>query len=304
MLGKYLRRPGADEVTLETAGLFTGANTLQSHRDGSRLSASAREQARKIEKVLKQGGGLIDPSAKSFLIKAHGALTELHKLPGALIDTDATVVLPDGMIATVQKPNPEWKAKFDELSGALADQAEAVVSKTTSVTTANHWGRQLASESAVSRFFSSFLRDPTPNNVALEAAGYVLGTKQLQTLADGTGADASAAKIARRIQNVLESSHKTMDPSARQFLDFARNAFMHLGETKSSVPTDEVAGYGEAMVRIHKPNPEWTRKLEHIQSRLEVQARVVSRRIDAEAFNIDQKLATNAATPSAAGMAP
>ncbi|MEO0391753.1 MAG: hypothetical protein AAF213_00745 [Pseudomonadota bacterium] len=276
MLGKLLRRPGATEVALETAGLIVGTNTLKSPENGVMLAGSARKQAKKIEQVLTGDGTVIDPTIRQFLVNTHRAFSQLANKPSSV---DAGVVVlptPFAAHAELQEPNPEWAEQFDGVKAALAADAKNVI-----LYAATTPSKQVIepesphAEPAVSQFFSKFLRKPDANTVALETVGLVRGDQEFRRFFDGTGGREAAAKQAERITTVLKSSAGVMDTNIRQFLIKARNAFEHLGEIPSAVPTRTIMGTPEALVQVHEVNPRWQATLDRTRSALAIETEAV-----------------------------
>ncbi|MBV6632981.1 MAG: hypothetical protein KI792_08120 [Alphaproteobacteria bacterium] len=303
MLGKFLRQPGANEVTLETAGLILGTSKLKSAENGGLLSESAGKQARKIEQVLSGNGGLLDNHVRAFLTNAHRAFSQLETMPGAIVHSGSFGhAAMTGYAGTYKTPNPEWAAKLDELKGALQEEAGLVQKRVTEQSTATDWNIDTPAPTGMARLFSAFLRRPDGNTLALETAGYILGEKKLVKNFDGSDGDLAASRMAEKIGKVLKDSGDTMDPSARHFLGLARNSFLYLAESKSSQPTGESAGYGEGLVAVHKPDPAWTRKLEHVQQSLATHAEALVARVKAEPADVVGQLRADADKPVVGGM--
>lgn len=144
MLGRWLRGPDAETITLETIGMIKGAKELDPSKDNMTGNVSAEVFAKKIDKVLRREGRVLDKQVRDLLIQTRDGLRELTKTE-ASFDTGKFVPVYPGVIMPIHKPNPEWKAQLQDLKSSLNEQADSIFNQTfASDVVAEHGGKPTA----------------------------------------------------------------------------------------------------------------------------------------------------------------
>jgi hypothetical protein len=122
MFANFLRGPDAKTVSLETIGLIAGTKEFGS--TGTLVQwgqRSANKAAKRIAKVLKRDGDVLEPELRQFLTKAQRGLSKL----GETRDSIGTgkYQLAGRAAVEIYQESPEWKPAVTAFQQAMLPEA-------------------------------------------------------------------------------------------------------------------------------------------------------------------------------------
>ncbi|MAJ63367.1 MAG: hypothetical protein CL558_08785 [Alphaproteobacteria bacterium] len=123
--------------------------------------------------------------------------------------------------------------------------------------------------------FMKFLRGPSPNEVVLEAAGIILGSRKMPEGHENYRLREESARQAKHIGKLLEGGNQLMDAEVRDFLTKAHRGFDRLGKIDSAIHNGTTFGTAEAIAMAYRKNPKWQREFLAFREALADQADAV-----------------------------
>ncbi|MBV6632977.1 MAG: hypothetical protein KI792_08100 [Alphaproteobacteria bacterium] len=125
MIGKWLRGPDAETVTLETIGLIKGAKDLDGGPDNASGNTAAEKYAKRIDTVLARDRRVLSRDVRDMLTKTRDGLQALTGTK-ASFDTGRRMAVQAPISVPIHEPNPAWKAKLHALKSGLDEQATRI----------------------------------------------------------------------------------------------------------------------------------------------------------------------------------
>ncbi|MEM6902772.1 MAG: hypothetical protein AAF556_06005 [Pseudomonadota bacterium] len=126
MLGRWLRGPDADTVTLEAIGMVKGTEPVGYAGDNQMGRDNANRLASRISKVIHRDGDALDRDQITFLRGAQKGLDQLGEMPSSFPTGRFKLGPVPEASYEIREANPEWGRKYEALRGQLDGQAEAL----------------------------------------------------------------------------------------------------------------------------------------------------------------------------------
>jgi hypothetical protein len=127
MLGRFLRGPSADTLTLEIIGIVTGAEQLDVGRNHTLGSKKAAKYVKHLKRVIDRNRRVLDRDTLQFLRDSHQHFKGLANTPSALADGPIMTGPMPGVAAPIRvSPNPNWQEKFHQFRQEMHGPAAQV----------------------------------------------------------------------------------------------------------------------------------------------------------------------------------